>query len=760
MLGARTRRTASSIPSPTPSVPDSPARYPGPLVRQVLVTIVLLVATVTTRDRVHREQEMMAADEALYLKMHHADEFGVESDDAYTRSPKAPLRASKGATLLLSNLPSSVTRSVTNPLALREALGQFGSVVSVVVVPKQCRQLVLRMETRERLLEASASAKAAYYVAASKLFGPAESGITSSATFHRVVHRIASSSSAHSNAKSLTSPEGISGGEDSVSEPSTGCMAMDEGSQSGPSACGGSPYQSTHASTAPSTKNGSSARIGTLREAMHEAAEALKRHTAESEAIAEGSSEGCSVAFVTFSSEAEATRCLECIRQRASFGQHAVSMFHTFCRRTRGGGRSELLAADSNVGTQLQLPPPTGIQVSEGATGGRARQTSALNGVAAQRAPDPSDVIWSNIAIGLSERVWRQCLSIFITLCTATLGTAGIAAISYLSGERIVNHAFDTNSVNGVLGIIVNLLLALALAIPCILCNVLIFATVPQLSDRLERQRTFAGKESSIAIKLAVFQVYNTVVASSAFLFDHRISQFSRAWYPTGGVLIGAIVFGDAVFIQVLLDWVHVDVLFRRFLLAPRATTQLQMDRIYIAAADIYLAFRYQFAIKFIVIILMFATAIPVLLLVGALYFYVAAWIDRDNLLRRLSPPPCSSAVLSNIVTVVIFPTAVVLHVILGIIFFADADDRNHGNQTDYPSDGFRPSAGSSAPGSVSPIQRDKRYTEYVQWGTFGLMVLGITFFGVRELFRWYGIETRLNSTHKRVLTKVATRKS
>ena len=44
--------------------------------------------------------------------------------------------------------------------------------------------------------------------------------------------------------------------------------------------------------------------------------------------------------------------------------------------------------------------------------------------------------------------------------------------------------------------------------------------------------------------------------------------------------------------------------------------------------------------------------------------------------------------------------------------------------------------------------------------GTFGLMVLGITFFGVRELFRWYGIETRLNSTHKRVLTKVATRKS
>ena len=76
--------------------------------------------------------------------------------------------------------------------------------------------------------------------------------------------------------------------------------------------------------------------------------------------------------------------------------------------------------------------------------------------------------------------------------------------------------------------------------------------------------------------------------------------------------------------LQVLLDWIHPDVLVRRFVLAPRAKTQLAMDRLYIADADIYLAFRVQFACKFIVIILMFSSAIPVLFAVGAIYFWLA----------------------------------------------------------------------------------------------------------------------------------------
>lgn len=45
---------------------------------------------------------------------------------------------------------------------------------------------------------------------------------------------------------------------------------------------------------------------------------------------------------------------------------------------------------------------------------------------------------------------------------------------------------------------------------------------------------------------------------------------------------------------QVFLDWLRVGGLFSRFCLAPRAKTQLEMDRLYVDEADIYLAFRCQ----------------------------------------------------------------------------------------------------------------------------------------------------------------------
>ena len=55
----------------------------------------------------------------------------------------------------------------------------------------------------------------------------------------------------------------------------------------------------------------------------------------------------------------------------------------------------------------------------------------------------------------------------------------------------------------------------------------------------------------TVSLKLACFQVYNTVIASLTFLLDKYVRNFSRAWYPTGGLLIGATAFGDAIFIQV-----------------------------------------------------------------------------------------------------------------------------------------------------------------------------------------------------------------
>ncbi len=88
--------------------------------------------------------------------------------------------------------------------------------------------------------------------------------------------------------------------------------------------------------------------------------------------------------------------------------------------------------------------------------------------------------------------------------------------------------------------------------------------------------------------------MFNTVVAASAFLVDPTVRSDTRRWYSLGGSLIVNVMLGDCLFIQPLLDWVRVDVLFSRRVRAPRASTQLQMNEAYVARAGIYLAFRLQ----------------------------------------------------------------------------------------------------------------------------------------------------------------------
>ena len=51
--------------------------------------------------------------------------------------------------------------------------------------------------------------------------------------------------------------------------------------------------------------------------------------------------------------------------------------------------------------------------------------------------------------------------------------------------------------------------------------------------------------------------------------------------------------------------------------------------------------------VKFVVLATVFGTAIPTLYLYTAIYFWLAGWIDRYNLLRRLAPPPVTDASLT-----------------------------------------------------------------------------------------------------------------
>ena len=167
-------------------------------------------------------------------------------------------------------------------------------------------------------------------------------------------------------------------------------------------------------------------------------------------------------------------------------------------------------------------------------------------------------------------------------------------------------------------------------------------------------------------------QVFNTCIACFSFLvlFPDLGWRLSRGWYAVGGALIVNVMLGDFLFILPLLEFIRPDGAVNRACRAPRARTQLQMDRLYTLHASLYLSFRAQLSGKFVVICIMFASAIPILYLIGAGYFWLALWIDRFNLLRRIVPPPRTGPHLTLSLTLLIFPMAVLLHSVMSVFFF------------------------------------------------------------------------------------------
>ena len=175
------------------------------------------------------------------------------------------------------------------------------------------------------------------------------------------------------------------------------------------------------------------------------------------------------------------------------------------------------------------------------------------------------------------------------------------------------------------------------------------------------------------------------------------MQTFKRQWYELGGQLIVNNMFGDFIAMHLLLDFAgfpidivpmllraklpfccgskrlakwNINEWFAKRILPKLAHTQMAMDRLYIIRRDLYLAFRMQFAGKFVVICLMFPSAIPFLYLVGTAYFWLALWVDRYNLLRHVAPPPRTGPSLTVAMATFWFPLSIVLHLGLAIVFF------------------------------------------------------------------------------------------
>lgn len=156
----------------------------------------------------------------------------------------------------------------------------------------------------------------------------------------------------------------------------------------------------------------------------------------------------------------------------------------------------------------------------------------------------------------------------------------------------------------------------------------------------------------------------------SAAFFDFRPTCVSH-WYMTGSVVLTNVLFGDMTVILGIIEFIRPDKWIIRYLIAPRAHTQAQMNEIYKLDSDFYLPFRYQLVLKSVCVAFIFCSAIPLLLPMASLFCAISYKIDRYNLLRVFKPPPRTTerAVVTGVLY--ILPLGVFGHVLLAMFFYS-----------------------------------------------------------------------------------------
>ena len=243
-----------------------------------------------------------------------------------------------------------------------------------------------------------------------------------------------------------------------------------------------------------------------------------------------------------------------------------------------------------------------------------------------------------------------------------------------------------------------------------IVSNVVIFVGTANFAIRLERHHTRSSQHMHMLIKMIFFQLFNTVVAALCFMFrpwekpsaaqkacpltDPPLSPadgicFSpnlnyldfdflcvQHWYTTGAVVLVNAVIGDLTAILGLIEFIRPDKLITRYIIAPRAQSQAEMNQIYALDSELYLPFRYQLCLKMACIAMTFCSAVPLLLPIATVFMFLSYWIDRYNLLRVFKPPPRTTDRTITMSVLYILPLAVFGHIFFAIFFYSKQADQ------------------------------------------------------------------------------------
>ena len=136
-----------------------------------------------------------------------------------------------------------------------------------------------------------------------------------------------------------------------------------------------------------------------------------------------------------------------------------------------------------------------------------------------KRAPEPEDIIWKNLHVPLSKRIYGICIAWILTLL--------LLAVCFLVNYLIyrASNFFSIQTDQTFLSFLISILASILIVI----VNLLIKFLIPYFTETFEKRYTFTKLDNSISIKLAISYFINSAIIP-------LISQ-GGVYFRNGGLL-------------------------------------------------------------------------------------------------------------------------------------------------------------------------------------------------------------------------------
>ena len=152
------------------------------------------------------------------------------------------------------------------------------------------------------------------------------------------------------------------------------------------------------------------------------------------------------------------------------------------------------------------------------------------------------------------------------------------------------------------------------------------------------------------------------------------MSKLSRRWYDMGGLVVTNTIIGDSWIINLIIDGFLKPDYLVPLLAARGAPTQKAMDVAVSMTNVLFIPFRGQGLAKTLCLVMLFSSAMPILLPLLFVYCVTAIPVDHLHLFVRFAPPPLTNDLTFRWIISNLLPLFLILHCIFGCLFYIAAE--------------------------------------------------------------------------------------